>query len=330
MKSFELYEPTSVQEAVAILTKFHGKAKPLAGGSDLVSGVMKDWIQGQAMPLPDVLVDLTTIPQLRGIKFNKGGVAIGATTILSEIVESKALNEHFPLLTQATHSVASPLLRNLATLGGNLNQRPRCWFFRGADFRCLRKGGDTCYAASGDNRYHAIIGGGGCYMVHPSDTATALVALNAQARIAGPGEERLVPLDRYFIGPSDDILRENTVAPEELLVEVIIPPPAAGTRQAWTKLRDRQVYDFAVVSVAVAFTVESGRWKDGRIVLGGVSAVPYRATEIENQIRGKDIKKNAKQAAAAIRKIATPMDRNSHKVEIAQSLIEETILQALG
>jgi xanthine dehydrogenase YagS FAD-binding subunit len=330
MKSFELYEPASVQEAVAILAKFHGKAKPLAGGSDLVSGVMKDWIQGQAMPLPDVLVDLTTIPQLRGIKFDHGGVAIGATTILSEIVESKALNEYFPLLTRATHSVASPLLRNLATLGGNLNQRPRCWFFRGPDFQCLRKGGDTCYAAGGDNRYHAIMGGEGCYMVHPSDTATALVALNAQARIAGPGGDRVVPLDHYFIGPGEDVLRENVLPPEELLVEVIIPPPAAGTKQAWTKLRDRQVYDFAVVSVAVAFTVEGGRWKDGRIVLGGVSPVPYRATEVENQLKGKDIKKTTKQATALIRKIATPLEMNSYKVDIAQNLVEETILQALG
>ena len=330
MKSFELYEPASVQEAVAILAKFHGKAKPLAGGSDLVSGVMKDWIQGPAMPLPDALVDLTTISQLRGIRLDRGEVAIGATTTLSEIVESKALTEYFPLLTRATHSVASPLIRNLATLGGNLNQRPRCWFFRGPDFHCLRKGGDTCFAASGDNRYHAVIGGGGCYIVHPSDTATALAALNARARISGPGGERVVPLDRYFIGPGDDILRENVLLPEELLVEVIIPPPVAGTKQAWTKLRDRQVYDFAIVSVAVAFTVERGRWKDGRIVLGGVSPIPYRATEIENQLRGKDIKKSTKQAAALIRKLATPMEMNSHKVDIAQNLIEETILQALG
>ena len=167
-------------------------------------------------------------------------------------------------------------------------------------------------------------------MVHPSDTATALVALNAQARIAGPSGERVVPLDHYFIGPGDDILRENVLAPEEVLVEVIIPPPAATTKQAWAKLRDRQVYDFAVVSVAVAFTVESGRWKDGRIVLGGVSPVPYRATEVENQLKGKDIKKTTKQATALIRKTATPMEMNSHKVDIAQSLVEETILQALG
>jgi xanthine dehydrogenase YagS FAD-binding subunit len=165
-------------------------------------------------------------------------------------------------------------------------------------------------------------------MVHPSDTATALVALNAGAKITGPRGERVVPLDHYFLGPDDELLRENVLQPEELLLEVVVPVPPV--KQAWTKLKDRQVYDFAIVSVAVAFTVEGGRWKDGRIVLGGVSPVPYRATEIENQLRGKDIKKSTKQASALIRKIATPMEMNSYKVDIAQSLVEETILQALG
>src|ERR1051325_2557379 len=283
MKSFELYEPKTVKEAVGVLAKFGNKARPLAGGSDIVAGVMKDWVHGDGMPVPDALVDITTIPQLHGIKVDAKGATIGATTTLTEIIESKELNDQFSLLTKAAHSVASPLIRNFATLGGNINQRPRCWFFRGKDFNCFKKGGDFCYSVNGDNRYHAIIGGESCYIVHPSDTATALLALNAQAKIASPAGERVVPFDNYFAGPGTDILRENILKPEEVLTEVFIPAPAAGTKQAWFKLKNREVYDFAIISVAAAFQVANGNWTDGRVVLGGVAPVPYRAIPIENQ-----------------------------------------------
>ena len=330
MKSFELYEPKTVKEAVGVLAKFGKKARPLAGGSDIVAGVMKDWVHGDGMPLPDALVDITTIAPLHGIKVDAKGATIGATTTLTEIVESKELNEQFPLLTQAAHSVASPLIRNFGTLGGNLNQRPRCWFFRGKDFNCYKKGGDFCYSVSGDNRYHAVIGGELCYIVHPSDTATALLALNAQAKIAGPSGERTVPFDNFFVGPREDILRENVIKPEELLTEVFIPIPAVGTKQVWFKLKNREVYDFAIVSVAAAFQVANGTWTDGRLVLGGVSPVPYRAIPIENQLKGKNIQASIKQAAATIRTVARPMSMNAYKVDIAQTLIERTILTALA
>ncbi|MBI4445969.1 MAG: xanthine dehydrogenase family protein subunit M [Acidobacteria bacterium] len=330
MKSFELYEPTTVQEAVGILTKFGNRAKVLAGGSDLVAGVMKDWVEGEGMPLPDALVDLTTIPQLRGIRISPQGATIGALTTLTEIIESKDLKERFPLLTQATHSIASPLIRNYATLGGNLNQRPRCWFLRGREFNCYKKGGDSCFSVTGDNRYHAIIGGELCYIVHPSDTATALLALDARAKLAGPAGERTVPFDNYFISPREDVLRENILKPDEILLEVFIPAPSPGTRQAWTKLKNREVYEFAVVSVAVAFTTENDTWKDGRIVLGGVAPVPYRAAVVENQLKGKNIKNSIKQAAGVIRTVARPMSMNAYKVELTQNLLERTILEALA
>ena len=330
MKSFELYEPKNVQEAVGTLAKFGNKAKPLAGGSDLVAGVMKDWVEGDGMPLPDALVDLSTIPQLRGIRVDQRGATIGAMTTLTEIVESKELTERFPLLTQAAHSVASQLIRNYGTLGGNINQRPRCWFLRGKDFDCYKKGGDFCFSVSGDNRYHAIIGGELCYIVHPSDTATALLALNAQAKVAGPGGERMVPFDNYFIGPREDILRENILKPEEIVTEVFIPTPAAGTKQAWMKLKNRQVYDFAVVSVATAFIAQNDTWQDGRVVLGGVAPVPYRASVVENQLKGRNIRSSIRQAAAAIRTVARPMSMNAYKVDIAQNMLERTILSALA
>jgi len=330
MKSFELYEPRTVKEAVDTLSKAGPKAKILAGGSDLVAGVMKDWVEGPGMPLPDALVDVTAIPQLRGIKADQNGVTIGANMTLTEIIESKELNERLPMLVNAAHSVASPLIRNFATLGGNINQRPRCWFLRGPDFHCYKKGGDTCFSVTGDNRFHAIIGGELCYIVHPSDTATALLALNAQAKIAGPDGERTVAFDNYFIGPRENVLRENVLKPNELMVEVFIPTPAAGTKQTWMKLKNRDVYDFALVSVAAAFTIENDNWKDGRIFLGGVAPVPYRATGVENQLKGKHVKNSIKQAAATIRTVARPMSMNAYKVDIAQNMVERTILQALA
>ncbi|HYR82469.1 MAG TPA: xanthine dehydrogenase family protein subunit M [Terriglobia bacterium] len=330
MKSFELYEPATVKDAVETLTKLGSKAKILAGGSDLVAGVMKDWVQGAGMPLPEVLIDVTTIPQLRGIKVDQNGATIGSNMTLTEIIESKELKQQFSLLVDAAHSVASPLIRNYATLGGNINQRPRCWFLRGPDFACYKKGGDTCFSVSGDNRFHAIIGGELCYIVHPSDTATALLALNAQAKIAGPDGERMVPFDNFFISPRENVLHENVLKPNELLVEVFIPTPAPGTKQTWMKLKNRDVYDFALVSVAAAFTVENDNWKDGRVVLGGVAPVPYRATGVENQLKGKNIRNGIKQAAAIIRTVARPMSMNAYKVDIAQTMVERTILQGLA
>jgi xanthine dehydrogenase YagS FAD-binding subunit len=330
MKGFDLYEPTTVQEAVGLLNQFGPAGKVLAGGSDLLGGVMKDWVHGKGMPLPSSIVDVTAIQALQGIKATSDGYTIGAATTLTDIVESAELKQRFPVLTQAALSVASPLIRNFGTLGGNINQRPRCWFFRGEDFNCYKKGGDFCFAVTGDNTYHAIIGGELCYIVHPSDTATALLALNAQAKIASPAGERVVPFDSYFIGPREDVLRENVLKPEELLVEVSIPNPSAGTRQAWTKLKDRQVYDFAVVSVAAVFAMDGNNWREGRIVMGGVSPVPYRAKVVEDALAGKDVRATARQAAAQIRTVARPMSLNSYKVDIAQNLIERTLLQALG
>jgi xanthine dehydrogenase YagS FAD-binding subunit len=331
MKSYELYEPTTVQQAVGLLNQFGATGKALGGGSDLIGGIMKDWVQGKGQPLPVQIVDLTTIPDLKGIKMGSDGAHIGATTTLSEIIESTDLQQQFPLLTQAVASVASPLIRNFGTLGGNINQRPRCWFYRGEDFNCYKKGGDFCYSVTGDNRYHAIIGGELCYIVHPSDTATALLALNASAKVAGPSGQRDLAFDNYFHGPREDVLTENVLKSNEILTQVSIPTPAAGTRMAWTKLKDRQVYDFAVVSVAVAFTVDAaGKWTDGRVVLGGVAPVPYRATTVEGALKGQDVKASAKAAAAQIRTVARPMSLNAYKVDIAANLIERTLLQAMG
>ena len=330
MKQFDLFEPTSVSEATGLLNQLGPSAKVVAGGSDLLGGIMKDWVQGKGMPYPAQIIDLTTIPELTGIKGAADGFHIGANTTLTDVVEHAELTSKVPLLGQAAVSIASPLIRNFGTVGGNVNQRPRCWFFRGENFACYKKGGDFCYAVTGDNRYHAIIGGELCYIVHPSDTATALLALNAQATVAGPGGTRTVNFDDYFHGPREDVLTENVLKSNEVMTEVFVPTPAAGAKMAWNKLKDRQVYDFALVSVAAVFTLDGGNWKDGRITLGGVSPVPYRATVVENALKGKDIKASVKAAAAQLRTVARPMSLNAYKIDLAQGLIERTILEALG
>ena len=330
MRAFELYDATSVSQAVDLLRQNSNRTvKVVGGGSDLIGGMMKDWVSGKGLPFPDVLIDLTTIKDLTSISVGDT-TSIGAAVTLTDVIDNKDLQGKFPLLVAAAQSVASPLIRNFGTLGGNINQRPRCWFFRGEDFNCYKKGGDFCYAVTGDNRYHAVIGGELCYIVHPSDTATALLALNAKAKIAGVGGNRDVAFDSYFIGPREDVLRENVLKKDEFMTNVEIPSPASGTKMAWNKLKDRQVYDFALTSVAVAFTMDGNNWKDGRITLGGVSPVPYRAKVVEDALKGKDIKANIKQAAAQIRTVARPMSLNAYKVDVAQGLIERTVLDALG
>lgn len=328
MRSVELHEPKSVKEAVSLLDKFGPTSKPLGGGTDLVTGIMKDWVQGKGMPYPEKLIDVTTIREMVGVRATTNAVTIGAATVLTDILENEEVKRGWPVFWEALDSVASTMTRNMATLGGNINQRPRCWFFRG-NFDCYKKGGDFCFAVTGDNRPHAIIGGELCYIVHPSDAATALLALNAKAKIAGPSGERVVAFDNYFIGPREDVLRENILKPNELMVEVELPRLAPNTKTAWLKLKDRQTYDFAVVSVAAVVTQENGVWKDGRIVLGGVSPVPWRAKVVEDALAGKNIKDAIKDAAARIRTVARPMSNNSYKVDVAVELTQRVVLSAL-
>lgn len=327
MRQFELYDATSVDEAISLLREHGPTAKLVAGGSDLITGVMKDYVEGPGMLYPTVLIDVTTIPELYGISAS-GGLQIGATTTLTDIVESADVRGGWKVISDAALSVASPLIRNFGTLGGNLNQRPRCWFLRGPDFPCYKKGGDFCFAVTGDNRFHAIIGGELCYITHPSDTASALLALGASAEIAGPDGRRTVSFDEYFIGPREDVLRENVLTHDEILVNVQVPELASGTKMAWVKLKDRQVYDFAVVSVAVVADIQGGVWNSGRIVLGGVAPVPWRATIVEDALAGQDVASAVKSAAALIRNEARPLSNNAHKVQIAIGLTERAILQA--
>lgn len=331
MRAFRLHEPATVGEAVDLLERHGTRARPLAGGTDLVAGIMRDQIVGKGMPYPSDLIDVMRVPGLAGIRVGPDGATIGAATTLIEIAESAELARRWPLLTGAAAEVASPEIRAIGTLGGNIHQRPRCWFFRSRDFDCAKKGGDICYAVKGDNRYNAILGGALCYIVHPSDLATALLALGATARVASSRGERTIPFDEYFVGPDVDLLRETVLDPDELLVGVTVPPAADGTRQAWQKINEkgRPTWDFAVVSAAVSMIVEGGVWRGGRIVLGGVAPVPYRARVVEEALEGRDVREAIAEAVSAVGRVARPMGHNGYKVQLIEHLLDRVIVGAL-
>ncbi|KAB2951459.1 MAG: xanthine dehydrogenase family protein subunit M, partial [Thermoanaerobaculia bacterium] len=232
-----------------------------AGGTDLL-GCLRDGVFGA-----DKLVSLRRVPGLAGIRITRGGgLALGALTTIAEIAASPLVAERFPGLARAAADVASPQLRNQGTLGGNLCQRPRCWYFRG-DFHCAKKGGDTCFALEGENRYHAILGGDPCHIVHPSDTAPMLVALGAEVSATGADGERAIPLAEFFQLPADHLAGENVLAPGEILTEVRVPP-APGWTSSYRKARERGAWDFALASVALAARCDGRRVAEIRVVLG--------------------------------------------------------------
>lgn len=331
MRAFELHRPPGLAEAIDLLAVHGTRGRPVAGGTDLVAGVMRDQIVGKGMPYPSHLVDVAGLSELRGIRAEADAAVIGASTTLLEIGESPELQDGWPLLVDAAAQVASPEIRALGTLGGNIHQRPRCWFFRNRDFDCAKKGGDICYAVKGDNRYNAILGGNLCFIVHPSDLATALLALGAFGRVSSRTGDRTIAFDDYFIGPDEDILRENVLAPDELLTDVIVPRPAPGARQAWEKLNEKgaPTWDFALASAAVVLDERDGVWTSGRIVLGGVAPVPWRASIVEEMLAGNDIRTALPDAIDALRRETRPMGGNGYKVDLVAHVLERAVMRAV-
>jgi xanthine dehydrogenase YagS FAD-binding subunit len=322
LPSFDYIRPKSVQAVITHLANRNAQAH--AGGTDLM-GCLRERI----FPVGKI-VSLSGLSELRGVSETKeGGLRIGALTTLSALAEHPLVMKRFSVLAQATAEVGSPQLRNQGTLGGNICQKPRCWYYR-ADFNCLRKGGGTCFAVDGENQFHCIFGGGGtCFIVHPSDTAPALVALNATARLAGPKGTRDVPLEKFFVLPEVDVQRETVLARGEIVTEVRIPPPTPGTRSSYRKVRARRSWDFALAGVALALRFDGKRVIDGRVVLSGAAPVPWRSTEVEQVIRGKELTADViATAAKAVTSGAEPLEKNSYKIPLFQGVIEEELTRA--
>jgi xanthine dehydrogenase YagS FAD-binding subunit len=329
MKPFDYYRVATVEQAVALLAKYQEKAAILAGGSDLL-GLMKDRIAGQDMKPPQHLIDIKGIKGLAYIKEQPSGVRIGTATTLSDIASSEIVAKQYSLVAQAAKQVAVPQIRNVATLGGNLCQRPRCWYFRGKLFTdCLRKGGGTCYAreAEAENQYHAILGGEPCCMVYPSDMAPALIALDAKAEIAGPKGKRLVPLEKFYVSPEMTFLKETVLSPQEMLVAIEIPATSRGRKGVFLKLKERQAFDFAVVSVAVTVAMKDSQVADARVVFGGIAPFPARSAKAEAALKGKELKSAIAEACTAAVQGCKPLNKNGYKIEATKGVLEQALNQ---
>lgn len=321
MPAFELFQPASVSDALGVLNRHGADAWVMAGGMDTF-----DWLKDR-IKKPRVVVDLGMINELRGIKDSGGGLEIGATTTLTEIANSAMVKERFPLLAEAAAIVASPQIRNVGTLGGNVSQDARCWYYR-AGWPCYRAAGNICYAdtPTSINREHALFNADRCVAVNPSDTAPALIALDAQFVIKNGSDERVVPAEEFFIGPGIDITRLTMLQPGDLLTAIRIPATFAGKGHYFEKVRDRQVWDFALVNIAAAMNVSGTTMNDVRMVVNGVAATPYRLHGVETFLKGKQRDKaTAEQAAEMAVDGAVPLRHNAYKVPLMKALVKRAI-----
>jgi xanthine dehydrogenase YagS FAD-binding subunit len=322
LPKFTYVRPNTVTEALAVLNDrpalIHG------GGTDLL-GCLREGVFSA-----DTLVSLSLIDELKGIrKAMDGGLRIGALATVAEIATSEEVTAGYTALAEAASEVASPQLRNQGTIGGNLCQKPRCWYYRG-HFDCLRKGGDKCFAFEGENQYHCIFGGDMCYIVHPSDTAPALAALGAVCRISGPAASRSVAVESFHVPPTEDPQRETVLGPDEILTEIILPAPANGLRSSYRKIRTRGAWDFALAGVALAIVFDGDTVLSARIVLSGAAPVPWRAKAAEAVIVGTTLDaKTIDKAAAATVAGAEPLEQNGYKVPLFEGLMKEQ-LEAIG
>lgn len=318
LPGFSYARPRTLDEALEALAG--GKARIHAGGSDLI-GCLHDRVFGA-----DTVVSLGGLAGLRGISSTaEGGVRIGAMTTVAEVAASEVVRSRFTALADAASQVASPQLRNQGTLGGNLCQKPRCWYYRG-EFDCLRKGGELCFAYDGENQYHCIFGGEACYIVHPSDSAPALAALGAVVRAVGRGSSRAIPVESLHVPPSVDPRRETVLEADEILTEVAIPAPEPGTRSSYRKVRERASWDFAIAGVALAVTFDGPRVTAARCFLSGAAPVPWRARGVEDAIVGNPLDAATIVAAAnASVAGAEPLANNGYKVPLFRGLVADEL-----
>jgi xanthine dehydrogenase YagS FAD-binding subunit len=321
MPAFELFQPASVTDALGVLNRHGADAWVMAGGMDTF-----DWLKDR-IKKPKVVVDLGMVNELRGIKDAGGGVEIGAMTTLTTIANDPLVKERFPMLAQAALIVASPQIRNQGTLGGNVSQDARCWYYR-AGWPCYRAGGNICYAdaPTSINREHAIFNADRCVAVNPSDTAPALIALDASFVIKTGDNERVVPAQEFFIGPEIDITRLTMLQPGDLLTAIRLPATWAGKAHYFEKVRDRMVWDFALVNIAAAMNTSGATINDARMVVNGVSATPYRLSAVESFIKGKARDKaTADQAAEMAVAGAVPLLHNAYKIPLMKALVKRAI-----
>ncbi len=321
MPMFELFQPTSIADALSLLDTHGAEAWVLGGGMDSF-----DWLKDRTKR-PSVVVDLSQISELRGIKEANGGLEIGATTTLTEVVNHPVVKAKFSLLAEAAEVVASPQIRNQATLAGNVSQDTRCWYYR-SGWSCYRAGGNICYAdtPTAINREHAILQQDRCVAVSPSDTAPALIALDAEFVIRSGSGERVVKAEDFFLGPQIDIMHMTVLRPGELLTTIRIPATMADAQFYWEKVRDRNVWDFPLVNVAAAMKVSGNTISEVRLAVGAVAARPLRLTAVEAAVAGKP---RTEETASAAGELAVDgayaLRYNAYKIPLMRNLVKRAI-----
>lgn len=321
MPAFELFQPATTADALGLLAKYGKDAWVMGGGLDTF-----DWLKDR-IKRPSVVVDLSQVKELTGIRSSGDGIDIGAMTTLTEVVRHPTVREKFSILSTGAEAAASPQIRNQGTIGGNVSQDTRCWYYRGG-WHCYRAGGNICYAdtPSAINREHAILGADRCVAVNPSDTAPALIALDAKMIIRNAHGERVVDAENYFIGPATDITRMTVLRPGDLLTAIRIPGTWAGTHFYFEKVRDRQVWDFPLVNIASAAVFSGDRIERIRIAVNGVAAHPVRLKQVEDAVTGKP--RNAATADLAGQLAvqgAEPLRYNGYKVPLMRNLVKRSI-----
>ena len=324
MNPFEFVEPESLEEAVSLLAAGQGRVEVIAGGTDLLSE-LKDGLRR-----PRRLVSLAGIEELGGVRWGEEGVRLGASVTLGSLVDDERLRGEYPILGQAARSIATTQIRSVATLGGNLCQRPRCWYYRHPAFPCYKKGGVHCYGVNGYNRNLAILGLGASVMVHPSDMAPALIAMDARLESFGPRGRRTMGLEDFFAGPNEQQMQEHVLRRGEIVSSVSLPKPMPGTRSIFLKAQDRTGEDFALASVAMSLRVWYGEVARANVILGGVAPTPYRSHEAEEYLVGREVDDvKPKEVAELALCHARPLRHNGFKVILAKNLVRhavETIL----
>jgi xanthine dehydrogenase YagS FAD-binding subunit len=324
MKSCQHVSVPTVEGVISILQDYKGRAKIIAGGTDILS-VLKDQILPE---YPQALINVKTLIGLDYIREDKDVLKIGALAKLSAIVDDPVINNRYQVLAKAAKTVANPQIRNMGTIGGNLAQDTRCWYYRypnqlGGRIMCLRKGNGPCAAIKGDNRYHAIMGAKECFAVCPSDMAVALSALEATVKIRGPQGERAVPISAFYQPLGNDL------KDDEMLTEIQVPKPPESARQDYVKFTLRKPIDFGIISVAAVIEATNGVCHELSMALGGVASTPIRATQAEQTVRGKAINEDtANSAAIAAVADARPLSKNAYKIEIVKSLVKRVLLAA--
>jgi xanthine dehydrogenase YagS FAD-binding subunit len=324
MPMFELFQPTDLAGALELAERYGADGWKVAGGQDSL-----DWLKDRAKRTQAV-IDLTRIPELNGIRESADGLEIGALTTLSEIEQSPLVREKFGLLATAASRVASPQIRNVGTLGGNVSQDTRCWYYR-SGIDCYRAGGTTCYADTpqGMNREHCLFGADRCVAVTPSDTGPALVALDASMVIRNTDGERVVPAADFFIGPQINIERMTVLEADDILTAIRVPGTWANATFYFEKVADRNTWDFGLVSIAAAMRLSGGLIDDIRIVAGGVQCVPRRLTGVENIVKGSPKNaETAKLAGGSASRGATPLNYNQFKISLLENLVTRAIRDA--